>query len=100
MVMPEVSAEEAVMDPVAGPEEEPKDSRVIPESSLGMTSSFFLSFFFLVPSFANILLVFLLADLPQDSDDFAPSMDETLDVASDELMEAESILPVVEEGTL
>ena len=43
---------------------------------------------------------FLLADLPEDSDDFEPSMDATFDDASDELMEAESISPVVEEGTL
>ena len=44
--------------------------------------------------------VFLPADLPEDSDDFEPSMDATFDDASDELMEAESIPPVVEEGTL
>ena len=43
---------------------------------------------------------FLPADLPEDSDDFEPSMDATFDDASDELMEAESIPPVVEEGTL
>ena len=43
--------------------------------------------------------VFLPADLPEDSDDFKPSMDATFDDASDELMEAESIPPVVEEGT-
>ena len=43
---------------------------------------------------------FLPTDLPEDSDDFEPSMDPTFDGASDELMEAESIPPVVEEGTL
>ena len=43
---------------------------------------------------------FLPADLPEDSDDFEPSMDTTFGDASDELMEAESILPVVEEGIL
>ena len=40
------------------------------------------------------------ADLPEDSNDFEPSMDATFDGGSDELMEAESIPPVVEEGTL
>jgi len=37
-------------------------------------------------------------DPPEDSDDFEPSMDATFDDASDELMEAESVPPVVEEG--
>ena len=43
---------------------------------------------------------FLPADLPEDFDDFEPSMDTTFDDASNEFMDAESIPPVVEEGTL
>jgi hypothetical protein len=46
------------------------------------------------------LSLFLSADLPQDSDDFEPSMDANIDDASDEFMEEESIPPVIEEGTL
>ena len=53
-----------------------------------------------MPSFVNILLILLSTDLPQDSDIFEPSMDETLDDASDELTEVESTLPVIKEGTL
>ncbi|XXG47598.1 hypothetical protein AAC387_Pa02g2222 [Persea americana] len=67
-MMPEVPADEAVMDPIVASEVEPRDSEVDPESP------------------------------PKDSDDFAPSMDATFDDASDELMEAESIPQVVEEG--
>ncbi|KAJ8615015.1 hypothetical protein MRB53_004217 [Persea americana] len=72
LVMPKVPAYEAVTDPVVAFEEEPRDSEVDSESPA--------------------------ADLLEDSDDFEPSMDATFDDASDELMEAESILPVVEEG--
>ncbi|XXG85663.1 hypothetical protein AAC387_Pa11g0700 [Persea americana] len=69
-----VPANEAVTDLIMASEEEPRDSEVD--------------------------LEFPLADLPEDSDDFEPSMDATFDDASDELMEAESIPPVVEEGHL
>ncbi|MFX5244985.1 hypothetical protein ABTD35_19305 [Acinetobacter baumannii] len=47
-----------------------------------------------------MLTFFLSADLPQDSDDFEPSMDANVDDASDEFMEEESVPPVVEEGIL
>ncbi|XXG73209.1 hypothetical protein AAC387_Pa07g2168 [Persea americana] len=72
LMMPEVPADEAVTDPIVASKEELRDSEVDPESPP--------------------------ADLPEDSDDFEPSMDATFDDASDELMEAESIPPVVEEG--
>ena len=52
-----------------------------------------------MPLFADKFLVFLSADLSQDFDDFEPSMDATLDDASDEFMGAESTPPVIEEGT-
>ncbi|XXG53396.1 hypothetical protein AAC387_Pa03g1490 [Persea americana] len=68
LMMPEVSTDEAVTDPIVASEEEPRDSEVDPESP------------------------------PEDSDDFEPSMDTTLDDVLDELMVAESIPPVVEEG--
>ncbi|KAJ8635700.1 hypothetical protein MRB53_009967 [Persea americana] len=71
LMMPKVPADEAVTDPIAASEEKPRDSEVDPESPP--------------------------ADLPKDSDDFEPSMDTTFDDASDELMEVESIPPVVEE---
>ncbi|KAJ8614974.1 hypothetical protein MRB53_021859 [Persea americana] len=71
-MMPEVSTDEAVTDPIVASEEEPRDSELDPESPP--------------------------ADLPEDSDDFEPSMDTTFDDVSDELMEAESIPPVVEKG--
>ena len=48
---------------------------------------------------ADIFFVFLPVDLPEDSDNFEPSMDATFDDASDEFMEVESIPPVVEEDT-
>ena len=51
-------------------------------------------------SFASILLVFLSANLSQDSNHFEPSIDTTFGDASDEFMEAESAPPVVEEGIL
>ena len=69
---PEVPTGEAVMDLIVASKEEPRDSRVVPES----------------------------ADLPEDSYNFQPSMDATFDDAPDEFMEAESSPPVVEEGTL
>ncbi|XXG68859.1 hypothetical protein AAC387_Pa06g1856 [Persea americana] len=72
LMMPEVPTDEAVTDLIVASEEEPRDSEVDPESPP--------------------------ADLPEDSDDFEPSMDTTFDDVSDELMEAESIPPVVEEG--
>ncbi|XXG68388.1 hypothetical protein AAC387_Pa06g1487 [Persea americana] len=72
LMMLEVSADEAVTDPIVASEEEPRDSEVDLESPP--------------------------ADLPEDSDDFEPSMDATFDDALDELMEAESISLVVEEG--
>ncbi|KAJ8627582.1 hypothetical protein MRB53_020889 [Persea americana] len=72
LMMPEVLTDEAVTDPIVASEEEPRDFEVDPESPP--------------------------ADLPEDSDDFEPSMDTTFDDVSDELMEAESIPPVVEEG--
>ena len=51
-------------------------------------------------SFTDILFVFLPTDLPQDSDDFEPSIDTAFDDAFDEFMEAGSTPPVVEEGIL
>ena len=46
------------------------------------------------------MITFLLsANLPQDSDDFEPSMEADVGDASDEFMEEESVSPVVEEGT-
>ena len=99
-MMPEVPTDEAVTDPIVASEEEPRDSEVDPKSPPGM-ASFFFFFGFSLPPLADIyIFYFLLADLPEDSDDFEPSMDITFDDASDELMEAESILPVVEKGTL
>ncbi|XXG82567.1 hypothetical protein AAC387_Pa10g0487 [Persea americana] len=71
-MMPEVPTDEAVTDPIMASEEEPRDSEVDPESPP--------------------------ADLPEDSDNFEPSMDITFDDVSNALMEAESIPPVVEEG--
>jgi len=97
-MMPEVPADEAVTDPIVASEEEPRDSEVDPESPPGMTS--FFSSLFLYRHLLTNIFCFLPADLPEDSDDFEPSMDTTFDDASDELMEAESIPPVVEEGTL
>ena len=98
-MMPEVPTDEAVTDPIVASEEEPRDSEVDPESPPGMTS--FLLFFFFVFLYRHLLTYFFLpADLPEDSDDFEPSMDTTFDDVSDELMEAESIPLVVEEGTL
>ena len=41
---------------------------------------------------------FVSADLPEDSDDFEPSMDIAFGDASDELMETASAPPVVGEG--
>ena len=100
-MMPEVPADEAVTDPIMAFEEEPRDSEVDPESPPGMTSFLlFFSFCFSLPPLADMHFCFLPADMPEDSDDFEPSMDTTFDDASDELMEAESITPVVEEGTL
>jgi len=96
--MPEVSTDEAVTDPIVASEEEPRDSEVDPESPPGM--NFFSLFFFSLPPLADIYIYILPADLLEDSDDFEPSMDTTFDDVSDELMEAESIPPVVEEGTL
>ena len=54
LVMPEVPADEAVMDPIVASEEEPRDSEVDPESPPGMI--FFL-FFFLLP-LADIYIFF------------------------------------------
>ena len=53
-----------------------------------------------MPSFTDILFLFLPADLPQDFDNFEPSMDAAFDYTLDEFMEAESTPPVVEEGIL
>ena len=39
--MPEVPADEAVMDPIVASEEEPRDSEVDPESPPGMTFFFY-----------------------------------------------------------
>ncbi|XXG59609.1 hypothetical protein AAC387_Pa04g1662 [Persea americana] len=97
-VMPEVPANEAVMDPVMAFEEEPTDSGVDLEASPSMISLPFLPFCFPLLPLADTFLVSLPADLPQDSDDFEPSMDVTFDNALDEFMEAESIPPVIEEG--
>ena len=44
-MMPEVSADEAVTDPIVASEEEPRDSEVDLESPPGMTSFFFLFLF-------------------------------------------------------
>ena len=101
-MMPEVPTDEAVTDPIVASEEEPRDSEVDPESPPGMIFSFvfFLFLFFFLTPLADIYIYILPADLPEDSDDFEPSMDTTFDDVSDELMEAESIPPVVEEGTL
>ena len=79
LVMPEVPANEAVMDPVVALEEEPRDSGVDPESSPSMISLPFLPFCFsLLPLADTFFLVSLPADLPQDSDDFDPSMTQLL----------------------
>ncbi|XXG88126.1 hypothetical protein AAC387_Pa12g0380 [Persea americana] len=72
LVTPKAPADEAVTDPIVASEEEPRDSGVVPESSH--------------------------VDLPEDSDDFEPSVDATFDDVLDELMEVESIPSVVEEG--
>ena len=96
--MPEVPTDEAVTDPIVASEEEPKDSEIDPESPPGVIF-FSFSFSFLYRHLLTYIYI-LLADLLEDSDDFEPSMDTTLDDVSDELMEAESIPPVVEEGTL
>ena len=96
--MPEVLTDEAVTNPVAASEEGPRDSGVVLEPLPG-TISFALPFFFM-PSFADILFVFLPVDSPQDSEDFEPSLDATFDDALDEFMEAESIPPIIEEGIL
>ena len=96
--MPEVPADEEVTDPIVASEEEPRDSEVDLESPPGMISFFI--FVFLYRHLLTYIYIFLPADLPEDSDDFEPSMDTTFDDVSDELMEAESIPPVVEEGTL
>ena len=100
-MMPEVPTDEAMTDLIVASKEEPRDSEVDPESPPGMTS-FLLLFFlcFSLPPLADIFFCFLPADLPEDSDNFEPSMDTTFDDVSDELMEAESIPPIVEEGTL
>ena len=95
--MPKVPADEAVTDPIVASEEEPRDSEIDPESPHGMIS-FFLFIFLYRHLLTYIFFVFLLADLPEDSDDFEPSIDATFDDPSDELMEAENILPVFEEG--
>ena len=96
-MMPEVPTDEAVTDPIVTSEEEPRDSEVDPESPPGMI---FFFFFFSLPPLADIYIYFFPVDLPEDSNDFEPSMDTTFDDASDEFMEAESSLPVVEEGIL
>ena len=62
-MMPEVPADKAMTDLIAASEEELRDSEVVPECSPGM-ASFFFFFLLSVPLFANILLVFLSADLP------------------------------------
>ena len=98
LVMPEVLANEAVTDLVVAFEEELRDSGVDPKSSPGMISLPFLPFCFSLLPLVDTFLVSLPADLPQDYNDFEPSMDATFDDASDEFMEAESIPPVVEEG--
>ncbi|XXG79935.1 hypothetical protein AAC387_Pa09g0898 [Persea americana] len=72
LMMPEVPADEVVTDPIVASEEEPKDSEVDPESP---------------PT-----------NLPEDSDDFEPSMDAIFYDASNELMEAKNIPPIVKEG--
>ncbi|XXG62801.1 hypothetical protein AAC387_Pa05g1107 [Persea americana] len=72
LIAPGVLANEAVMDPIVASEEEPRDSRVVLESS-----------------HANLL---------EDSNDFEQSMDATFDDAPYEFMEAESSPLIVEEG--
>ena len=57
--MPEVLADEAVTDPVAASEEEPRDSEVDPESPPGMTSFLLLVFLFLF--YRQLLTYFFLA---------------------------------------
>lgn len=94
-MMPEVPTDEAVTDPIVASEEEPRDSEIDPESPPGV-----ILFFFFYRHLLTYIYIYLPADLPEDSDDFEPSMDTTFDDVSDELMEAESIPPVVEEGTL
>ena len=95
--MPEVPTDEVVTDPIVASEEEPRDSEVDPESPPGMIFS--LLFFFFYRHLLTYIYI-LPADLPEDSDDFEPSMDTTFDDVSDELMETENIPPVVEEGIL
>lgn len=96
-MMPEVSTDEAVTDPIVASVKEPRDSEVDPVSPPGMIFS---SFFFLYRHLLTYIYIFLPTDLLEDSDDFEPSMDTTFDDVSDELRETESIPPVVEEGTL
>lgn len=63
-----------------------------------MISVTFCFFFFPVLSFANMSFVFMLADLPRDSNDFEPSMDVTFNDASNEVVEVESVPLVAKEG--
>ena len=47
LAMPDVATDEAMMDPVEAPEDEPRVSGVIPESpTWSRSTAFFLSFFF------------------------------------------------------
>ena len=57
-VMPELLAGEAVTDPIATSKEEPRDSGVVPEPSLGINFFCFSPFFFML-SFADIFFCFL-----------------------------------------
>ena len=82
MVMPKVPAAEQMTDPIAASEEGPRESGVVQKPSLGMIFFVFLPFFSML-SFANIFFVITPADLPQDFNDFEPSMDATFDDASD-----------------
>ena len=45
-MMPEVPADEAVMDPIVASEEEPRDSEVDPKSPPSMTSFFLFIFLY------------------------------------------------------
>ena len=45
LAMPEVPVDEVTTDPAVAPEEEPRDSEMLPESPIGITSFDFFFFF-------------------------------------------------------
>ena len=97
-MMPEVPADEAVTDPIVASEEEPRDSEVDPKSPPGMIILFLLLLFFSLPPLADIYIFYQLT-CQRILTTLSHPWTQLL-IVSDELMEAESIPPVVEEGTL